>query len=137
MAGFKYRYRENGGTPSIQSVIMGSASLTAGDTVNLATGQAVLGVTTNTNFIGVVAETKTGTIGTTRIQVYADPDAVFGVTDLNARVIGAPLDVAGATGAQAVAASVNKEFVVAADSSATEETLVRFNVGKHHKNKAQ
>lgn len=137
MPGFKFRYRKNGGAPTLQDVIMGSASLTAGDVVNLAGGQAVLAVTTNTNLLGVVVETKTGTIGTTKVKVCTDADAVYGVTDANARQIGATLDLAGATGAQGVGASVNKEFVVAADSSATEETLVRFNVGKHFENKAQ
>lgn len=137
MAGFKYRYRLGGGNRTKQDIIMGTASLVEGDTVNLVTGQAVLGATTNANFLGVVLETITGTIGTTRVKVCTDADAVYGVTDANARLIGAPLDLAGASGAQGVAASVNKEFVVAADSSASQETLVRFNVGKHYANKAQ
>ncbi len=137
MPGFKFSHRENGGAPTIQDVVMADASFVAGDVVNLEAGQADLGVTTDTNILGVVVETKAGVAGTTKIKVYTDPDAVFGVTDANARLIGATLDLAGASGAQGVAASVNKEFVVVADKSATERTLVRFNVGKHHKNKAQ
>ena len=62
---------------------------------------------------------------------------MYGVDDANARVLGATLDLSGATGAQAVAASSNKEFVVVAPSSASEETLVRINVGKAFANKAQ
>lgn len=138
MAGFKFRYRLNGGQRTIQDIIMADASFVEGDVVNLETGQADLAVTTDVNLLGVVLETISGaTPGTTRVKVCTDADAVYGVTDANARLIGAPLDIAGATGAQGVAASANKEFVVAADSSATQETLVRFNVGKHYQNKAQ
>jgi hypothetical protein len=36
-----------------------------------------------------------------------------------------------------IGASSNKELVVYADSGADEETLVIFNIGKHHRNKAQ
>lgn len=137
MPGFSFRYRTSGGAPTIQQIVMADASFTKGDVVNLESGQADLAVTTDTNLLGAVQETKAGTAGTTKIEVIVDPDAVYGVTDANARVKGATLDLAGATGAQSVAASTNKEFVVVADSTATEETLVRFNVGKHHDNKAQ
>ena len=137
MAGFKYRNRLSGGNRTKQDIVMADASFVEGDVVNLEAGQADLGVTTDANFLGVVVETKAGVAGTTKIKVCTDPDAVYGVTDANARVIGATLDLAGGTGAQGVAASVNKEFVVEADCSATERTLVRFNVGKHYKNKAQ
>lgn len=138
MPGFKFRYRDNGGPPTTQDITFkDTETITRGDTVNLETGQADLGATADTNFAGVALETKAGTTGVTTMKVCTDPDAVYGVTDANARLIGATLDVAGATGAQTVAASSNKEFVVVANSSATEETLVRFNVGKHYKNKAQ
>lgn len=138
MPGFKFRYRDNGGPPTLQPIVFkDTETITKGDTVNLETGQADLGATADVNFAGVAVETKAGTTAVTKLLVCTDPDAVYGVTDANARVIGATLDVAGATGAQGVATSSNKEFVVVADSSATEETLVRFNVGKHYKNKAQ
>jgi hypothetical protein len=73
----------------------------------------------------------------TRIRVITDADAVYGVVDANARKIGDTLDIAGATGAQAVATSSNKEFVVVADSSASEETLVTINADAHWLKKAQ
>jgi hypothetical protein len=57
--------------------------------------------------------------------------------DNNARIAGATLDITGATGAQGVTTSSGKEFVVVAGVGATEETLVRINMGKHHDNKAQ
>lgn len=137
MPGFSFRYRKSGGAPTIQSLVAGfTGTITQGDTVTIAAGQISLGVTTATTFTGVALETKAVTSGVTKVEVVTDPDSVFGVTDANARVKGATLDVAGATGAQGVAASVNKEFVVEADCTATEETLVRFNVGKHIDNKA-
>lgn len=138
MPGFSFRYRKSGGAPTVQKVIFkDTETITKGDLVNLETGQADLGATADTNLLGVAQQTLAGTTGVTKIEVITDADAVYGVTDANARVKGAPLDLAGATGAQTVAASTNKEFVVEADSSASEETLVRINVGKHVDNKAQ
>lgn len=138
MAGFSFRYRLSGGAPTVQSVVFkDTETLTRGDLINLESGQADLGATGDTNLMGVAQQTLAGTTAVTKIEVITDDDAVYGVSDANARVVGATLDLAGATGAQAVAASSNKEFVVVADSSATEETLVRINVGKHYANKAQ
>jgi len=138
MAGFTFRYRLSGGAPTIQDLLCkDTETLTAGDLANLETGEIDLLATADTNALGAILETAAGTDSTTRFKVITDPDAVYGVEDDNARLKGATLDVAGATGAQTVATSSNKNFVVVAPSSATEETLVRFNVGKHHDNVAQ
>lgn len=137
MAGFSYRYRISGGMPTVQNLLCtNTATLTKGDIVTVAAGKVALAATGDTTLAGLVLETKAGTAATTRYEVITDPDVVYGVADANARVVGATLDIAGATGAQAVAASSNKEFVVVADSSASQETLVRLNVGKHYQNKA-
>jgi hypothetical protein len=112
-------------------------TLTKGDLLNLETGEVDLAATADANLLGVCLDTAARTDSTTDVYVITDADAVYGVTDANARVLGATLDISGATGAQAVAASSNKEFVVVAPSTATEETLVRVNIGKHHANKAQ
>lgn len=138
MAGFAFRYRTSGGAPTVQKVLAkNTATYTKGDIVNLATGQVELGATTQTNLLGAVLATQAATAATTLIECITDADAVYGVTDANARKIGDTLDLSGATGAQGVAASTNKEFVVMADSLATEETLIRLNVGKAFNNKAQ
>lgn len=138
MAGFRFRHRSGGGFRTVQTLkFKDDETLTKGDLVNLEAGEVDLLATGDTNGIGVVLETKTGVDSTTEIKVISDVDAVYAVDDANARLKGATLDVAGATGAQGVAASSNKEFVVVAPSSATEPTLVRFNVGKHVDNKAQ
>ncbi len=138
MAGFTFRYRMSGGAPTIQTLTFkDTETLTKGDLVNLETGEVDLAATADANLVGVALQTVAGTDSTSKIDCITDEDAVYGVADANARVIGATLDIAGATGAQGVATSSNKEFVVVADSSATEETLVRINVGKHYKSKAQ
>jgi hypothetical protein len=135
---FEFAYRLSGGAPTIQGLIINQAAIKRGDMVNLAAGQVALAATTNANLVGQVLETRSGLIaGTSIVKVITDEDAVYRVTDPVARSIGATLDIAGASGAQTVAASVNKEFVVMADAGADEPTLVRFNLGKHFKNKAQ
>lgn len=137
MAGFTFAYRLSGAAPTVQSLLFkDTETLTSGDIANLETGEVDLGATADTLLAGVVLETKAGTDSTTRIEVITDADAVYSVVDNNARLVGATLDLTGATGAQGVATSSNKEFVVVAESSATEPTLVRFNVGKHYANKA-
>jgi methionine aminopeptidase len=136
--GFKFRFRLCGFAPTIQDLLYkDTETLTKGDMVNLESGEIDLGATGDTNLLGVVQETQAGTDSTTRARVIVDEDAVYAVYDPNARLKGATLDLAGATGAQTIATSSNKEFVVFAESSATEETLVKFNVGKHVDNKAQ
>lgn len=136
-AGFRFRYRESRQPPTIQTLTMATTeTLTKGDMVNLESGLVDLAVTTDTALIGIVLETKSGTASTTTIDCITDEDAVYGVYDANARLKGATLDLSGATGAQTVGASVNKEFVVVEASTASEETLVRFNIGKHVDNVA-
>lgn len=138
MAGFTFAYRLSGGSPTIQRLLFkDTETLTKGDIVNLESGELDLGATADANLVGAVQQTLAGTDSTTYIEVITDDDAVYSVTDANARLVGATLDLAGATGAQAVATSSNKEFVVVAESTATQPTLVRFNVGKHYSNKAQ
>lgn len=135
--GFRFRYRLSGGPATIQKLVVADTAFAKGDMVNLESGEADLAVTSDTALVGAVQETKSGmTASTSTISVIVDGDAVYGVYDANARVKGATLDLSGATGAQTIAASSNKEFVVVADSAADEETLVRFNVGKHIENVA-
>lgn len=136
--GFRYRGRISGGHPTIQDLVYkDTETLSKGDLVNLETGQIDLAATGDTNLIGLVMETQAGTTAVTKAKVIVDPDIILGVYDANARVKGATLDIAGATAAQTVATSSNKEFVVWMDSTASEETLLVINIGKHHHNKAQ
>jgi hypothetical protein len=137
-AGFRYRGRKSGGEPTIQDLLCkDTETLSKGDLVNLETGEIDLGAAGDTNFLGVVLETQAGTDSTTRYRVIVDSDAIYAVYDANARLKGATLDISGATGAQTVTTSSGKEFVVFAESTAAQETLVCFNVGKHVDNKSQ
>ncbi len=138
MAGFRFRFREGGGAPTVIAIVAkDTETLTKGDMVNLEAGEIDLAATADTNLLGVLQETKAALDSTTRHEVVIDEDAVYGVTDANARSIGDTLDLRGATGAQGVAASSNREFVVVRASSATEETLVRINQDAHAFRKAQ
>lgn len=136
--GFRERGRMSGGSTTIEDLLCADTeTLTKGDMANLATGEIDLGATGDTKFLGMIQETAAGTDSTTRFKVITDVDMVYGVYDPVARLKGATLDIAGATGAQTIAATSNKEFVVHAESLATEETLVVWNVGKHLNNVAQ
>src|SRR3990170_4201166 len=113
MAGFKFRFRESGGAPTILDLLFKDAeTLTKGDIANLETGEIDLAATNDDALLGVVLETKLGVDSTNRAKVIVDEDAVYGVSDANARLAGATLDISGTTGAQAVTTSSNKEFVV-------------------------
>lgn len=131
-AGFKFRGRLSGGPATVQSFLFkDTETLHKGDIVNAESGEVDLGATADTNLLGIALETKAGTDSTTYIEVIVDDDAIYEVYDANARTIGALLDLSGATGAQTVASASNNEFIVVANSTASEPTLVRINPAKH------
>ena len=131
-AGFRYRGRKCGQPPTIQKITMKDTEvLTKGDLINLETGLADLAATDDAYIVGVVCETVSGTTAVTKVSVIVDEDAVYGVYDASARLKGAALDIAGATGAQTVAADSNHDLRVFANSSAAEETLVTIIHGAH------
>jgi len=130
--GFRYRGRLSGGEPTIQDLLFkDTETLTQGDLVNLETGEVDLAATNDTALVGVVLETIAGTDSTTRIKVITDRDAIYGVYDANARLLGATLDISGTTGQMTVAASTNADLTVIAESTASEETLVVITEGEH------
>lgn len=149
--GFKWRYNLSGGRPLILEVIAkDTETLTIGDMINIESGLGDLGATADTGLLGALAgctdpltyETVPGVIAAvtsvTVLKVIANPDAVYGVVDANARLIGATLDIAGATGAQGVATSSNTEFVVVERKKQTaDETRVMFCISSHVFAKAQ
>lgn len=139
MAGFSFAYRLSGGAPTKQLLkAKDTETLSFGDFANLESGTVDLGATADANLLGaIVSATVAATTAVTDIEVITDDDAVYSVTDANARAVGDTLDLSGATGAQTVAASSNKEFIVVEKSTSSQPTLVRVNTGKHFKNKAQ
>lgn len=131
-AGFKFQYRLSGDEPTIQTFkFKDTETLTKGDMLNVESGEVDLAVTGDTAFIGVAVNTKAGTDSTTDMEVIVDDDAVYAVYDANARNAGALLDLTGTTGAQTIAADSNHNFIVVANSTAAQWTLVRINPSKH------
>jgi hypothetical protein len=131
-AGFKFMYRLSGAEPTVQTFkFKDTETLTKGDMLNVETGEVDLAATNDTAFVGIALETKAGVDSTTEIEVIVDDDAVYAVYDANIRLIGATLDISGATGAQTVAASSNADFMVVANSTAAEWTLVRIKAANH------
>ncbi|MGB1284892.1 MAG: hypothetical protein ACPG7F_00045 [Aggregatilineales bacterium] len=130
--GFRFDHCQSGESPNIQKLVFkDSETLTKGDLVNLESGEVDLAATADTALLGMVVQTLAGTDSVTEIEVITSQDAVYRVYDANARVIGATLDIAGATGLMTVAASSNADLVVVANSTASEETLVKIAHDSH------
>lgn len=137
---FYHAYNQSGGRPLILEILAkDTETLTEGDMLNLESGLADLGATNDTAFLGLLVSASDPTryvagtpgsisavTGATKLKTIVNPDAVYHIVDANARLMGAQLDLSGATGAQVLAASSNNDFVIAAPSGANEETLVVF-----------
>ena len=133
MPGFEFRYRLSGNTPTFKDLALTDVELlTQGDMLAMTDGKVGLAATGDTTLVGAAVETLDGSASTRSIRAIVDTDAVYGVEDPRIRHKGAPLDIAGATGAQMLSASASADFIVDVDSSAAEETLVRFNEGRHY-----
>lgn len=139
MAGFRIAGRISGGAPTIITYLAkDTETLSFGDIGNVESGVLDLGATADTALVGpIVCATVAATTNVTQIQVCVDPDVILEVTDNSARNPGVTLDLSGATGAQTVATSSNKEFITVNKSTATQPTRVMFNTGHHLYNKAQ
>lgn len=133
MAGFKFRFRESGTAPTIRTfVARDTETLTRGDLLTLETaGEVDLAATGDTRLLGIAVETKAHTDSTTSTEAVVDDDAIYGAVDANVRKAGETLDIRGATGAQTLTTSSNKDVVVVADSAADEETLFRIYPSRH------
>jgi len=130
--GFRYRGRLSGGSPTIQKFkAKNTATYYKGDLVSLDAGEVDLAATDDKLFLGVVNATVVAVDSTTDVEVIVDEDSFFAVYDANARLFGAPLDIAGTYGAMTVAADLNHDLRVIAPSLATEETVVMFAHGSH------
>ena len=146
--GFEWRYNLHGGDkPLIKTFVMqDTETFTRGDVMNVESGKVDLAVTSDAGLAGVFvgpedpADAKegspgvvAGTTAVTVVKVIINDDAVYAVSDSNARNAGATLDIAGTTGAQGVAASANTEFVVVERKRATsDDTLVMLTPAAHY-----
>jgi uncharacterized protein YbcI len=131
MRGFDFRYRLNGGDPTVRSLRAGAAALHAGDMVNLEDGAIDLGANGDTDLLGAALD-ATPAAGTSPIRVITDGDAVYGVDDPHARRAGETVALTGASGAQGIGNGTDHELAIVADSAGAQETLVRIGDGKHH-----
>lgn len=123
--GFRFAYKLSGGAPTILDLPLAANTITVvGSLVNLESGYLDEAASADTGLVGVALEAQVntgGSAGDKYAKCIVDPDAVYAVTDANARLAGATLDI---TGANAVTTSSNTDVIVVAPSAATEDTLV-------------
>ena len=130
--GFHFRYRLCGEPPTIaEFTFQDTEVITAGDLVAVQSGYADLAATNDADLCGAAVETVSGTTLVSKVKIITDWDAVYAVTDANARTVGTKFDIAGATGAMTLATDSNHDVIVVANSSATEPTLVMIIQGEH------
>ncbi len=131
--GFRAAFTGDGGNNFVITpfVVKDAEEISIGQVLKLdiTTGEVEGGTTADTTFAGVAVHAVDNTDDGLTVKVYRNPDIHYEVDDANARVAGAKLDLA--TGGLALAADSNSDFIVVADSTATEPTLVKFN-GTHY-----
>ena len=146
---FTHVYNVSGGRPLILDWrVKDTESFHVGDFANQESGLADLGATNDTDFIGevvgagsadnftVTAGASFGTINgvttVTILRVISNPDAVYTDKSTTAGLGGATLDISGATGAQALAASSNVDFTLIQENLTGEDRLVKVAPGEHY-----
>ena len=130
MSGFTWVYNLYGGAPTRrQLTVVDAAVLTKGILLNAESGEVTVAVTADTELLGAAIEAVDNTDDGEKVWVIVNPDAVYEVTDANARHVGEHLDID--TGAIAVTTDSNHDLVVVEESSATEPTRVRIAAGNH------
>lgn len=123
---FEFAYSLSGTAPIIESlVIKNAAVLSKGELVNLESGEVDAAATADTALVGIACADADNTADGLSVDVIVNEDAVYRVTDANARAKGALLDIG--SGGLTVAAASNNDLIVVEASSATEPTLVTFN----------
>ena len=126
--GFEFVGTIDGSQPIILKMPVAAGNTVAvGTMVSTASGAVAVSVTNDTAIMGV-AISAGGAEET--VAVIMNPNAIYKVTDANARVAGAALDLA--TGARGVASATNTDLRVYANSSATQETFVVIATGEHY-----
>jgi hypothetical protein len=135
--GFEYSHRPNGKAPTVQEfpAKSGQTDLSGGMLVNLESGEIDIAVSNDSALLGVVLgpsdpdEDITALSAGAMVEVITDPDAVYRVTDANARVAGASLDIA--AGALAVTTDSNHDLRVVATSTSAQPTHVQISQANH------
>jgi hypothetical protein len=124
--GFTFAYCLDGSAPIIQDIVVADAEvLSKGELVNLESGELDAAATADTALVGACVEDCDNTADGLSCAVIVNEQAVYSVTDANARLQGATLDIG--AGGLTVAATSNADLIVVATSTASEPTLVTFN----------
>lgn len=146
---FTHVYNVSGGRPLILDwLTKDTEAFHIGDFANAESGEADLGATNDTDFIGAVvgagsADDFTVTAGATfgringvdstvTLRVISNPDGVYTDHTTTARLAGAQLDIGGATAAQAFATDSNHDFTIIVSSVTGEDTLAKVAPGEHY-----
>lgn len=123
---FEFAYSLSGTAPIIEKItVADTVVLSIGEMVNLESGELTTAVTADTALVGVAIEAVDNTDDGETCAVIVNEDAVYRITDANARSKGDTLDIA--TGALGVTTSSNADLIVVEDSTSSEPTLVTFN----------
>lgn len=132
--GFRFAYKLSGGAPTIVDLPLAANTITVlGRIMNLESGYLDEGAAGDTGLVGIALEAQDntgGSAGDLSAKCIIDADAVYAVTDANARLAGATLDLA--SGATGVTTSSSTDVIVVAPSAATEETLVKIIRASHY-----
>jgi len=130
MANFEFAYTLDGSDPIIEEfVVKNAVVLSAGEFVNLESGEVDSGATNDTAFVGIAVEAVDNTSDGESVKCIVNRYAVYRVTDANARTVGDTLDLA--SGALGVTTNSNADFLVVKTTSATEPTYVMVTAGNH------
>jgi hypothetical protein len=128
--GFTWVYNLSGGAPTIKDLIVkASEVISKGELCSIDTGEVDAAATNDTTLLGAAVEACDNTADGLLVKVITNIDAVYEVTDANAREIGATLDIG--SGGLTVASSSNVDLIVVEKSSATQPTRVRIVPGEH------
>ncbi len=123
--GCVWKYNLSGGAPTIKRIVVkASEVISLHELCSIDTGEVDAAATNDTTLIGAAIEAVDNTVDGHYVDVITNIDAVYEVTDANARLIGATLDIG--SGGLTVASSSNVDLIVVENSSATEPTRVRI-----------
>lgn len=129
MAGFQWYGSTDGSDPIIRKfTVKASAVISRGEMLNLESGEADAGATNDAAFLGPATESVDNTVDGHIVECITNPGAIYAVVDANVRAAGALLDLA--SGGLGVTTDSNHDFIVWADSTASEPTLVTW-YGNH------
>lgn len=128
--GFVWVYNLSGGAPTIRTVTVKAAEvISKGELCSMDTGELDAAVSNDSTLLGAAVEACDNTDDGLTCRVITNPDAVYEVTDANARNVGATLDIA--SGGLTVEASSDVDLIVVENSTATEPTRVRIVPEEH------